>query len=487
MSGAYTLVNGIYLPNYGQPFSKGANLEITEGQFVTDDNIEYIDINFARKVRENTRWLSASGTDINAINNAKISGVIGIKVNIQSRINNESELNNQIEDLIDEWSEVDNCEVTGRWHLNSAFRSMVRFLSNDGGILIRHHVNTAWKIPYRFEMIGVSMIDVSKYNRQDRVINGLKKDRFGKVTGVYIYDDEFRMSSTLVNISNLIYYSPVWLSIEQYSAVSKLAGILPTIDKIDQYSEAELAAAIEGSKAGAYWETTLYDAILLKAKQEAARSGIDNAQISTDYMKKLKNLSINQNGLTPIPSGDKIHGANNTRDGIYDPLQNSSQRKISAASNQSSQAVYKDIESANYSSIKQSMAFDQIGWSIDFQDIEYHLIRKIIRKLMDVSVSAGLLNIPSYFENPRKYNRFTFGRVSEVDIEPSRTADGIRTKYELGVISKSDVIDTSGKTYEEVTRERISEEIQEEQWRREMFAEANLPVPERNTNEIIAN
>jgi len=450
-------------------YTKAAGLDIVKNEPITDDDIERIDIDFARKTREVVRWLDANGTDIGAVVNSDIFGIIGSGVNIQSRIKDKPELNESIEDYIEEWSEKGNCDTTRRFHFNSALRAMVRFNVKDGGFLLKHHVNPDWDIPYRFELIEVGMIDISKDDHKNNLLNGLQKDKYGAITGIYVYTDQDRDKSTLVDYTDLIFYSPVWISISQYTAVSKLSSILPTIDKMDRYTDAELQKVTEDAKAGRYWRTGLFDEILkiVKAQKDETTRKV---QLST-LMQTISEKGIKPSGLTAIPLGDDVVKTENLSASIYPNLNKALKQNMSASQGLSSQVVYQDASDSNYSSIKAMMAFAQIKWNSDFDDLYAEVIKPILKRVVMAGVTKGTLKISDFFTNPRKYLKFETMRVTEIDIEPSKTAQADEKKLANGTTSKREICRRRGRNYEDVLREQLEDEKLEIDMRKELGVE----------------
>lgn len=460
-------------------YTKSANLEIVRQEPITDDDIERIDVTFARKTREAVRWLAANGTDVGAIVNADISGIIGSSVNIQSRIEGEDEINSQIESYIDEWS-LD-CEVSGRWHLNSALRSIVEFTTKDGGFLLRHHYNNKWNNKYKFELIEVGMIDISKDEAKNNLLNGLQKDEYGRITGIWLYDNQDRQTSTLVSYDNLIFYSPVWISLSQYTAVSKLASVLPAIDKMERYTDAELQKVIEDAKAGRYWKTSMYDD-LLKIVKSTKDEDVRRSQLST-LMKTISDKGIKPSGLTPIPLGDDVVKTENLSASIYPNINKSSKQNIASSQGLSAQVVYQDSSDSNYSSIKAMMAFANIQWNIKFDDLYKQIIYPILRKVVMMGVDDGSITIPDFYSNTRKYLKFEVMRVTEIDIEPAKTAQADKVKLENGTISKREICRRRGRNYEDVLREVLEDEALEIEMRKELGVEiVEEPIDEGGDN-----
>lgn len=445
-------------------YTKAGRLDIIKNEQTTDEDIERIDISFARKTREAIRWLGANGTDIGAITTANIAGIIGSSVNIQSRLKDQDKVNEEIESLINDWSI--SCETSGRFHLNSALRSMVEFTDKDGGFLLRHHYNSSWDIPYKFELIEVGMIDINEYDLEKNILNGIKKDSYGAITGIYIFDSQKRDTSSLVPYGDLIFFSPVWISLSQYTAVSKLASILPTIDKLEQYTDAELQKVIEEAKAGKYWQTSMYDDIMKIVKAEQDTS-VRKEQLST-LMKTIGESGLKPNGLTPIPLGDNVINTDTPSASVYPNLNKTTKGNMASSQGLSSQIVYQDSSDSNYSSIKAMMAFASIQWNIRWDDLEKLVLTPVLRNLISIGVGKGLVNAPDYFSNPKKYIKLEYMRVTEIDIEPAKTSKADADKLEAGTTSKREICRRRGRNYEDVLLERLKEEELEKKLRAEM-------------------
>lgn len=450
-------------------YTKASSMNLTRNQPTTDEDIEQINQSFIEETRKVIRWLGANNTDISAIVNADKQGVIGSSINIQSRIADMPDINNEIEDYIAEWCEFGNCETTSRWHFNSLLRSMVEFTDKDGGFLLRHHYNSSWDIPYKVELIEIGMIDVTRDDKNARVLNGLKKDRFGKVTGIYIYKDQERRESSFIPMKDLIFFSPVWISISQYTAISKFASFLPTIDNVGEYSDAELKSAISRAKAGKYWKTAMYDDIL-KIVKNIKDETVRKAKLST-LMTKITEQGVKPEGLTPIPHGDDVVNTDTPSASVYPNLVKNAKQDISASQGLASQIVYQDSSDSNYSSIKAMMAFASIQWNIRYDDLEAQVIKPILKNVINVGVLRSRINISDYFQNVRKYFKLEIFRVKEIDIEPAKTASADAQKLEIGSTSLREICRRRGRNYEDVLRERLEDELLEKTMRTELGLE----------------
>lgn len=463
----------------GKPYLKAAGLDVLTQESPTDDSIERLTSEWVEDSRAAIKWYSANNDHLMSIIETKVAGVIGSGINIQSRIKNEKELNQSIEETIAEFSEDENCEVTGRWHLNGALRAMVTFAEKDGGFLVRHHYDSSWSLGYKFELISVNMIDIGK--NINGALNGIKKDKFGKLESVWIYTDHEKTQSKEVSAKELIYFSPVWVSIEQYTAISKLVSILPSIEKLDKYIGAELNAAIEKAKAGKYWKTSLYDDIIKMVNDMVRNASTDETRMAArneikEIMATLSKQGVKPHGLSAIPLGDEVVTERDTTDTIYPALSKTTRNSASAATGQAGIITGQDPSDANYSAMKGVMGLTEINWSIAFDDLQNRVIEKIMREVIKAAVSVGKLNISDFWQNPRKYYKLEYMRVTGIDIEPSKTADANEKNIQNGLTTPREIAKKRNRDIEDIIREKIEDEIYEEKLREEMRKKAGIPA-----------
>jgi capsid protein len=267
--------------------------------------------------------------------------------------------------------------------------------------------------------------------------------------------------------------------------VSKFVTFLPTIDQLDRYGQAELDAALERAKAGNYWRTTLYDDLkkIIKATQDES---VRREQIS-ELIKRIKAQGIMKDGLTPIPREDEIVTIGNNGETVYNAITENSKENIASAMGLSSQIVYQDSSQSNYSSIKAMMAFAGIRWAIRFDEMEAHIINPIMENVIKAGVLSGALKLPGYGKTPRMYHVFEYMRVTEVDIEPAKTAQANKTNIANGTHSLREIARKRGRNIEDIFQEKIEDEILEQRMRQEMYAEAGIPLPEANDGEQTTN
>lgn len=500
---------------YGGGYAHGAKT-ITKGQPKVDGHIDVKDPVFPRLMREQINWLNVNEPDIPAIASSIDAKTMGVNINIQVESSNPS-FNQQAESLIEDFcgyefmngTEVAVGELSGQHHFNSAARIMSHFTTLNGGFIIRHHYNNAWRIPYKFELVGVDMIDITKSQRlnipegaTESTINGIVRDPFGRITHLWIYSNILKSKSEKVPYENLTYFSEVWVSIDQQTAISKLTSILNRLDMSTQYGIAELEAAIEEAKAGHYIESSAYSEymkIIIEELNKVSQSKSNSVErigavkdLITPLLRDLSNLGIKARGLTPIPQGDKpiFNGAK--RDSIYNDMNANSDMKVASSQGMSDIGIFSKASDANYSAIKYVNETDQISCDIRFDDISKRAFYSIFSRLIMVGVQIGRIttNRISFWKEPSAYLKFRYLRQNKIDIEPTKNAQANQTNIELGVKTEAMIVEEqSGIKYETFLRNkaedaklRIKYEVELELYKQELYNKSGLTQPSTGAN-----
>jgi capsid protein len=452
--------------------------ETTYGKTLTDGKLEsYGDI--ARRSRKEINYHLFNGTDIPAIRNTMIAGIVGEKINIQSR-NESQKINNDFEALLKEHSKIKNFEITGRFHRDEGLRQIVGMEVVNGGVIIRHHYNTAWKIPYKIELVGVDMIDTTQNIYLKNIRNGLKTDKYGTVIGIYLYDDYEKTKSSLYSTENMTIYTPVWMSLSQYTAVSRIVSILSTLDASIIYRTEEIKAAIERAKSGVYWHTELF-AELQEALSEYLKSQTSEARIAEakELINDLSRRGIGSAGATATPKDDKITQVDTKTDSIYQALTDENQKGMSSAVGGSQVSIYRDIAKGNYSSIKAAISFDEEHYKIEFDRLSNTVMEDYLTRLFQVGIQTNRISLArsKYFSNPEKYHNWDILRTSKRVIDEEKGAKATAKQLESGATDLYKVYGEKGLDLITEKSKQIDVDIQIEQMKKQKYEKAGLPYP----------
>lgn len=468
---------------FGGGYAEGAG-NLTSGKPLSDGRIDKIDPSSSAKIRKEVKWLNVNNTDIPTLVTALTAKTIGSNITTQVVSPNET-FNREAESLIEQHNKIGVGELTNKHHFNGAMRTVSDFVQMEGGILIRHHYNLAWTIPYKYELISVDMIDIKKRaelpQTEEKIVNGIVYNNWNQPIAYYLYTNEDRRESVRVSSEDVTYYSEVWASVGQQLAISKFVRLLTTLDRTAIYEDAELQSATEEAKAGGYLKSTAFAQIMniIYEQIEQQTGTIQDKLSQLDQINaKLSKLGIKPSGLTPIPETDDVIFNSSKRDSIYSDINGNSITKMASSQGLSHISAYGKADKANYSAIKFSAESDALQAEIRFDDISNKVINEINRRLINVGVQIGLISDRAkYWANPTAYVKFRYIRKVNIDIEPSKNATADKTNLENGTVTKGQLIEKKhGIKKEDFWKMKIQEEIEEEKLRQELYAKAGITI-----------
>ena len=440
--------------------------------------------NYAEASRKQINYFNLNSTDIPAIINATISGVVGSGINIQSR-SEDKQVNKEFEALLKEHGKSKNFDTTGRFHRNEFLRKIICFETLNGGVIVRHHYSTSWDIPYRLEMVGIDMIDVAKTDITKNTQNGIKRNKWGRITHLYLFTDYEKTISKAYSMKNMSYYMNSWVSISQYTAVSRLVSILPTLDSVLQYKNAEVVAALERAKAGVYWSTELYGTILQALNEEFSNANAtptEKIQEAKTLLEGLAGRGVSAYGATPIPVDDKIHAVDNKTDTVYDTITNQSQKSIASAVGGSQVSVYKDVGIGNYASIKGALSADEEQYKIEFDRLANTILNEYLERLYMVGVQLGWISTSreEYFNSREAFHLWDLLRQSKQVIDEAKAENAKKTALESGSTTHVREYGKLGLDYMTEKVKQVQADIELELETKAMYESAGLEYVQPN-------
>lgn len=440
---------------------------------------------FAKMARQGINYRLANGTHIPAISLAHVSGVVGEGINIQARFGDDN-LNSAFEKYLRIHGRRENLEVTGRFNFNELVRQIEHFKFVNGGVLIRFHYSDQFDIPLRLELIGVDMIDTSKNDEKTR--NGLQKDRFGKITHFWIFEDDKKAKSRRVAARNIFYYMQPWLSISQYTAVSQLITLIPTLEKYDEYLGAELKSALNKAKAGVYWSTELYSVIMERLDELKKTEGLEEAaKTAAEIIAEMADRGIGVTGAVPIPNGDTIHKPNSNNDSVFATLSDTSLKTMTSAVGESITTATRDVQQGNYASLKMDAVLGSRIHKMQFDQLR-GFISEYLERLLEIGVRMGDIPIPiaEFYANKYDYfGKWEIMRRIDDAVDEVKQAQSRQINLDSGTTTISRIYSEQGLDYEAEIKKQIELDIKIELMRREMYQKAGLTPPEEKDKKPI--
>lgn len=439
---------------------------------------------FTERSRKEINFHHSHSTDIAPIVEATVAGTYGVTANIQVRTQ-DLEINKQAEALLKEHSLARNFSIDGEWHRDERMRQIIRFETLNGGVLVRYHYNSSWKIPMRVELIPISKIDTSMHNPSERLIHGLQRNKYNKATHIYLFTDEFGIKSERISMKDIVFYYLPWMTLNQTLAVSRLVTILSSLDDIFQYTSSEIQSAIEKAKTGVFWHTDLYST-LIKAFQEYQKSkntGNYANQITEAkaLLKELVGRTTGLDGTMPIGTDDKITPIDHKNDSIYEILNKKTELKNTSSAGVSQVAAYKDGAENNYAGLQAIRGHDEGSHKIRFDNLVNKVIDDYTRRLFTVGVQIGRIKLTSvqFFTNQEEYFKWDILRTASVTLDASKEATARAKELASGSTTHNIEYSKKGLDWVEEQIKQATLDIQAISEIREKYIQAKLPIPEQ--------
>ncbi len=469
----------------------GGSPKTTHNKPKPDGNMEtYADL--GRKTRQQIAYHHLNGTDIPAIIKTAQTGIVGTGLSIQSRTKNE-ELDNSFEAFIKHHGKKRNFETTGRFSRDEFIEMCISEKFRKGGILIRHEYNTAWNIPYKLRAIPIDMIDIKKFSKEERIVNGIKKDKYGAIVSYFIYTDETKTTSTEIGASDISAYMDYWMDISQYSAVARISQLLPELDELLEYQKKELLAAGERSESRAFWHTSLYDTITdaINGLYKTAKANTSNitkenfeelTELQRNIMKKIAlDGIVPAGGIKPLPQGDTLTQMENKTDSTYGLFTENISNKMTASQNRSRVITYKDMKNTNWATINALASIDESENAAEMRRIVESIFDDYLERLLIIGSQTNMVKLKweEYRKEPLKYHKWEVLRQSLTIRDEVKLATANDKNLKNTLTTKEEIYAKRGKDYKTEMLKEAQTDIELTLEIQKMYSDNKLPIPEK--------
>lgn len=463
----------------------------TDNKAKLDKDVESY-ANIGKETRKQIAYHFLNGTDIPALIKTAQTGIIGAGITIQSRTENQ-DIDNSFEKIIKEHSKKKNFEVTGRYSLNGSLEMAISEKFRKGGILVRHRYSTAWKIPYKIELIGIDRIDVGKFNQEQKIINGLRKNKDGEIVGYFIFTDYTNSSSIEISANDMSSYMDYWMDISQYTAVARLSQLLPELDDLIQYQKNELLAATDRSQGSVFWHTKMYDTVIdamneLYKSLKAGSSSVtaDNfaelTEIQRTITKKMAAEGIvPSGGVRAIPVDDTITQIDNKTSSVYEPFNENISNKLTASQNRSRVITYKNMRNTNWATINALSSIDESENATEMRKLTEDILDDWLERLFRISVQTGKipnLTWEQYQKNEIEYHSWEILRNSRVVVDETKLATANEKNLKNRLTTEEEIYAKRNKDYKTETMKKVKTDIELKTQIKKEYEDAKLPIPE---------
>ena len=435
-------------------FYTGASTSRILSNFVTSGKTADSEIRQTIKVlRHRARDLAKNNAYARRFINAYVDNVVGprgMHLQVRSKDPNgalDSFANSLIEMRWKDFSKKGNCTADGKLSFLEVQRLFAEIYARDGEVLVRTIYNFDNPSKYALEFIESDRLD---HELNDNLSNGntirmgVEINKFGKPINYYILkvhpDDNFHSPATyekdkynIVPAEHMIHFYHQERP-NQTRGVPLLSSCLKQLKMLDGYMEAELVAARVGaSKMGFF-----------KSGDGTAYTGEDKTDTNNPIM------SAEPGTFEQLPTGvdfqsfDPQHPTTAFKDFTKSVI-----RAIASSLNISYNTLANDLESVNYSSLRQGALEERSHYQCEQHKMIEGFMNIIYAKWLNMAFLAGnLSNLPD-----GKYNKFNspiWRPRGWQWIDPKKEVDALSIGMNNGFLSMQDVQAGYGRDVEDV-------------------------------------
>ena len=377
-----------------------------------------------------------------------VAGPHGISVQAKAR-NSDGSLdapgNKIVENAWKRWSKAGVCTVDGRLSFADAQRLVVETLARDGEVLVRK-INGADN-PDRFaiQFLEADLLDEEhniKLENGNRVRMGVEIDEFGRSVAYHLLkehpgDHEFANAysrkHTRVPADELLHIFQCDRP-HQTRGVPPLAASMNALKMLHGYREAELVASrVAACKMG-----------FITTPDGDGYAGDDFEDTNTPIM------SAEAGSFEQLAAGQSITTFDPTHPTTaFSDFHKAVLRGVASSMGVSYASLASDLESVNYSSIRQGALDERDNYRTLQSFLIAHFVEPIFKSWLTSAMTAGSINLPmtryEKFANSVIYRPRGFSWV-----DPVKEINAQVTGIENGLLSLQDVANNYGADIEDV-------------------------------------
>ena len=434
----------------------GANTGRLLNDFVTQSYAADSEIKASVKVlRARARELARNNAYARRFINAYVDNVIGphgVHLQVRSRDPNgaiDTFANNTIESQFKMWGR--SCTTDGNMSWMEAQRLFAETYARDGEVLVRVVKNYNNAHRFAFEFIEADYLDVDFNDPNRNIRMGVERDRYNKPTYYHIltshpYDSAFVHTEniarkyTKIPADEIIHFYHQERP-HQTRGVPPLASCIRDLKMLDGYMEAELVAArVSASKMGFF--------------KSGAADGYQGEDIIDSHTPV---MSASPGNFEQLPSGvefqafDPQHPTTAFKDFTKQVL-----RAIASSLGVSYNTLANDLESVNYSSLRQGALEERDHWKCEQSRIidKFHSV--VFEKWLEMALLTDTLQGLPASKFP-KFNSPVWKPRGWQWIDPLKEVQAMETGMQNGFISMQDVQANYGRDVADVFEQIQSE------------------------------
>jgi len=374
----------------------------------------------------------------------------GLKLNV---ITSNKDFNKEVEDRWLEFS-TDYLDFYEEKNIVDIQRTLLMQRMVDGGQFIKFTKPTSPKFPFSIQLVEVDNLDTTtRYIENGFVADGIVFNRKGKVQGYNfkkyknpIWDDVYSgnaYDTRFIKKDDILFFKRNDTSrSSQRREISEYTQVLNTIKYFKSFQDSTVESAAARAKL-----------IYVIESEGMGGYGIENDGKKYEYMNGVYTKYLKQ--------GEKLHEVDPTVAGTrYEEFHKNNLRQLAIGRGVSYELAMRDASSANFSSIRSSLIqdhnlfnYNQTNMTSDFLNIIYF---RFIRQMFLADRFSTVSN-NKYSTNQREYYRRQWIAPARAWVDPYKDVKALVEKYNLGVITLSDIAKSEGKDIADIIEERAKE------------------------------
>ena len=420
----------------------------------TDTSADGELVSSLRNLRGRSRQLCRDASYAKRAKRLVVNNVVGWSgIGMQAQVKtNGGELikriNDEIEDVWDEWTAADSCHIGGRLCFSHLERALMSEVFEAGEVFVRIHRRAVGnsRIPLALELIEAERLaddfaQPGPAQPGNRVRMGVEVDKYYRPVAYWIrerHPGEIRWQDSLSSVryervpaADIIHLALVdrW---PQTRGEPWLHAAARRLNDMDGYAEAEIIRArAQANNAG--WIKSSEDAASFGDAEGAEGSGDGSVEMESEPG-VWKKLAPGEEAQMPAPTSPNSAFADFMRAML---------REVSAGAGPSYEAISRDYSQSNYSSSRMGILDDRD----EYRFIQWWLIRDFRKRLHPIFLMQGSLagvfttfTLEQYANNMRKYEATRYKPRGWTWIDPTAEVDAYIKAIEAGLTTLTDVI-----------------------------------------------
>lgn len=416
-----------------------------------DKNINDI-IDEKTSLTDKSRFMDANTSIFQSIKLNFEAGVVGAKVGVQFKFKDkDGNLDKELNDIAEyDWnlfSKSEFFETGGKFSCSGFLRQVVKAeKGTEGEILVLHHLDQSLKFGYVTQILETSMIDVSKdegilYDdnlniKEYATVSGLKLGKFGRVHGVWIYDDgATKATSTLYTENQFTLYFNPHLRISQYRGISQIAGVVGTIQDTITYKNNELASSSEAAKTKNVHKTSV-----IQPLEDIQKQKWEQFYAKQNGMPTVKDFGLVDQSNSPtvyIGQDEEFKALEKpSQQSVFDTFGKNLSQAIAQNYNISVGSIMQGEENAVLAVIKTKKQENEIRYGIEQENLKDGLFETILNNFILANKTRWGKRKEFYEDKYKFYYRYTITLGTKTELDEVKSANARRINKEQNVIDE---------------------------------------------------